>query len=237
MKTKKLIFILMFIILFAGISCVSAVSENVMNNELHEIDSNNLISVNCDEEKLGINENDSALIAQSESENEILGIDENNDNILKSQIKKDTILIGKDYTLNHKPMPYIVYLKDKNNNPLKDLTVKFTVNGASYLRTTGNDGSARLNINLPTGNYQIAYLFEGNTNYNAVSGKSTLRVVTYKLPSSLTANDLSKYYNEQESYKVFLKDNNGNPLVNENILLTINGVTYHVQQEIMENQH
>lgn len=79
MKTKKLIFILMFIILFAGISCVSAVSENVMNNELHEIDSNNLISVNCDEEKLGINENDSALIAQSESENEIMGIDENND--------------------------------------------------------------------------------------------------------------------------------------------------------------
>ena len=43
MKTKKLIFILMFIILFAGISCVSAVSENVMNYELHEIDSNNLI--------------------------------------------------------------------------------------------------------------------------------------------------------------------------------------------------
>lgn len=77
-------------------------------------------------------------------------------------VKLYTDIYGEDYVLNHKPMPYIVYLGDIYGNSLTGLTATFNINGVNYNRVTGSDGGARLNINLPLGNYPIMYSFQEN---------------------------------------------------------------------------
>ena len=77
-------------------------------------------------------------------------------------VKLYTDIYGEDSILNHKPMPYIVYLGDIYGNPLTGLTATFNINGVNYNRVTGSDGGARLNINLPLSNYPIMYSFQEN---------------------------------------------------------------------------
>ena len=62
---KVLIIFLMFIVLLCSINCISAVSENSMNNTVLEDSQNNLISISYDEQSKINVENDSALITQS----------------------------------------------------------------------------------------------------------------------------------------------------------------------------
>ena len=235
MKSDKLLIFLSILILFVFIASASATDTN-STDTLSTVDNNEILSI---ENNMNKTAHEKDFISYDEQFKSNLENDftlSNNDGYNKKMDNELTILkatpietkiIGKDYTLNHKPMPFIVYLKDNNNNPLKDLTVEFTINGVSYSRTTATDGSAQLNINLGVvGNYPITYAFMGNANYKSTSAKSTIKIVSNKLTPTINANDLTKYHDESSAYKVILLDNNGNPLVNENIQIKINGVTY-----------
>lgn len=93
--------------------------------------------------------------------------------------------------------------------------VTFSINGINYTKTTDENGTAYLNINLRPGTYNITTFFNGINKTNTVTVLSTI-----------TGDDLVKYYkNGTEFYAKFVKGN-GEALANRNVTFNINGVFY-----------
>lgn len=93
--------------------------------------------------------------------------------------------------------------------------VTFSINGINYTKTTDEKGTAYLNINLRPGTYNITTFFNGINKTNTVTVLSTI-----------TGDDLVKYYkNGTEFYAKFVKGN-GEALANRNVTFNINGVFY-----------
>ena len=85
--------------------------------------------------------------------------------------KKDARFITKTLIKTYgKPDQLEVGLYDKNT-PIDNEDIGIEVNGKQYIRTTDNDGIARLNINLGAGNYTAKLYWRGiNGEYNSVTG-------------------------------------------------------------------
>lgn len=64
-----------------------------------------------------------------------------------------------------------------NGGALSGKTIKITVNGVTYNKTTDNNGIARLKNNLNEGIYDVTYVFDGDDTYDSVS---TTRKYTMK---------------------------------------------------------
>ena len=99
-------------------------------------------------------------------------------------------------------------------------TVKFNINGVIYNRNvSGNEGLAKLNINLEPGEYII-------TAINPVTGEDAANHVT--VLSLLTENkDLTKYYRNASQYSVKVLGADGHPVgANVTVKFNINGVFY-----------
>lgn len=93
--------------------------------------------------------------------------------------------------------------------------ITFNINGVNYTKTTDENGTAYLNINLRPGTYNITTFFNGINKTNTVTVLSTI-----------TGDDLVKYYkNGTEFYAKFVKGN-GEALANRNVTFNINGVFY-----------
>ena len=68
------------------------------------------------------------------------------------------------------PEPLEVGLYD-GNTPIDNEDIGIEVNGKQYIKTTDNDGIARLNINLSAGKYTAKLYWRGiNGEYNSVTG-------------------------------------------------------------------
>ena len=96
-----------------------------------------------------------------------------------------------------------------------NLSVTFVLNGVTYNRSTDENGSARLAINLNPGNYTIKTIF------NKTSVENNIEV----LPT-LIANDLVKYFKNESQFLISLIDGEGKFLRGKNITMNINGVFY-----------
>ena len=85
--------------------------------------------------------------------------------------KKDARFITKTLIKTYgDPEPLEVGLYDKNT-PIDNEEIGIDVNGKQYIKTTDNDGIARLNINLGAGNYTAKLYWKGiNGEYNSVTG-------------------------------------------------------------------
>lgn len=117
---------------------------------------------------------------------------------------------------------YGVTLYDDLSRPMKNKKIKLEVNGARYERTTNENGTAFLNLNLRPGNYTIDAIYSGS--FKSVSGdriKSNLAV----LPT-LNSSDLVKVYRNASQYYVQALDGQGSLLVNHTLSFNINGVFY-----------
>lgn len=119
--------------------------------------------------------------------------------------------------------PLKIYLKDNNHQAMTNKDVTISINGATYTRTSDSNGIVSLNINLLAGSFQATIHYPGDTYYNPIT--ITTQVTVNKKTSSLIANNLTKYYNTSDQFIARLVSD-GNPLINKNIKLTINGVTY-----------
>ena len=97
----------------------------------------------------------------------------------------------------------------------KDDSKPFYVNGVYYNRTTDSDGRAKLNINLPPGEYSII-------STNTVTGQSTSNLIRVMSPF-VEANDLVKKYNTDTQFKVKLVPDWG---AGETVTFHVNGVSY-----------
>lgn len=126
---------------------------------------------------------------------------------------------GSDVTKIYKnATPYKATFVDSEGNLIKNQKVTFNINGVFYNRTTNENGTARLNINLAQGTYII-------TSYNPLTGEKKSNNITV-LPTIAENHDLTKYYRNASQYTVKLLDDEGNPLAKTNVTFNINGVFY-----------
>lgn len=115
---------------------------------------------------------------------------------------------------------YYATFKDAEGNYLPNGTaVVFNINGVMYTRyIKGDEGLAKLNINLPEGEYII-------TASNLITGENSSN--TIKVLSKLNGSDIQKYYRNGTQYTVKVLDDNGNPVgAGVKVTFNINGVFY-----------
>ena len=114
---------------------------------------------------------------------------------------------------------YWARFTDSEGNALVGTTVTFNINGVFYNRLTNEDGWAKLNINLPAGEYII-------TAYNPVTDDKKSNIIKV-LPRIVENKDLVKVYRDPSKFTVRIIGDDGEP-VNEGVSVdfNINGVLY-----------
>ena len=121
---------------------------------------------------------------------------------------------------------FIIALKDIEGNPLEGKLVQIGFNGNIYNRTSDENGSARLQINLGTVNwYTFAVSFLGDDCYEASFVVAKINVVAQK--GSLTVPN--KSYKASEKTKTLtatFKSASGKAVKGKKVTFTVNGKTY-----------
>ena len=111
---------------------------------------------------------------------------------------------------------YTVKLLDEHGNPVgANHEVTFNINGVFYTRKTNASGIAKLNINLPPGDYIIT------ANYADYKVSNLIRVL-----SVLNADDLNKQYGNPTPFVATLLDGQGKAYPGQTVTFNINGVFY-----------
>lgn len=137
--------------------------------------------------------------------------------ILSTIISKDIVKYYRNGT------QFYATVLDFNGNPLANTTVTFNINGVFYNRTTDENGTAKLNIQLRPGKYII-------TIFNLVTGEQAGNNVT--VLSKIVENyDLVKYYKNASKFSVKILDSQGYPVEGTIVTFNINGVFYYKETD------
>ena len=113
---------------------------------------------------------------------------------------------------------YYATFVDVNGTPTPNTTVSFNVNGVIYNRTTDENGTAKLNINLPSGEYIL-------TATNTVTGEKMSNVI--KVLSVIESSDLTKYFRNASQFIVRIHTADGGYVgAGEEVRFNINGMIY-----------
>lgn len=137
-----------------------------------------------------------------------------------------TQIIAEDfYSSVSFPKTLRVGLQDQYGNPMASEPLIFTINGRSYTKYTDQWAEAELNINLPLGEYRCDLYFQGFNAYESSSKTITVHVVE-KYPVEITADNLTKNYDEAGQVKAQFNVYDGSALQNYPVLFQINGRNY-----------
>ena len=136
---------------------------------------------------------------------------ENNITVLPTLIAENLVKYYKNAS------QFYIDLIDSEGNPVADVNITMNINGVFYNRTTNENGTARLNINLPPGKYIL-------TATDPLTGLQMSYNITV-LPT-LNAADLEMTYKDGSTFNVTVLDGQGNPLSNAKVTFNINGVFY-----------
>ena len=95
---------------------------------------------------------------------------EYNDLRASNTIRISSVLESKNLNMKFRDgSKFEAKIVDNQGNPHAGQTVTFNINGVFYTKTTDYDGIARLNINLPAGNYIITSMYNGLNAANSVN--------------------------------------------------------------------
>ncbi|MBR4447970.1 transglutaminase domain-containing protein [Methanobrevibacter sp.] len=149
-------------------------------------------------------------------DNEVLSSDNQpvSSNTVKTITAKD---VTKYYKGNAK---YTATFVNLNGNPLANTNVKIVVKGVTHNVKTDSKGVASLDIDLKPGTYMIKAT-------NPVNGYSL--TTTFKVLSTITANDVSKVVSDSRKFTAKFLKKNGKPLAKKKIKFKIDGQTYQVK--------
>lgn len=117
------------------------------------------------------------------------------------------------------PTPLEIGLYE-DDMPLVNKTVGIEINHKEYDRITDKDGIAKLNINLPVGEYDTHVTFD-DPEYSYV--KTFANVIVHP---KITTDDLSMVEGDGSRYTVIVEDAKGNKLNGVKVYFKVNGRTY-----------
>lgn len=99
----------------------------------------------------------------------------------------------------------------------------------SFEAVTDAFGTARLQIKLNPGEYNITYKYS-NPYYN-IFGSGSNKITIYKMPVSLTGNDIIMNVNDQRLFEATLRDINSRAIPNMQIHMKLNGNEYDISTD------
>ena len=205
--------------IFLMIGSVSAMDTNVTADDSNLLNANNKIDVSSN---LEVSSNDSISETISHDDNGLLTSQYISDDVIQANDVISTSLTGNDTELYFKNgTAYKVVLSDSEGKLLADQKVILNVNGNNYTRTTNADGVASITINLNPGNYDITSYYVGTGSYGSSSTTNLVKVL-----STISGEDIEKYYRNATQYYATFVDGQGNLLNNTTVIFNINGVFY-----------
>ncbi len=145
-------------------------------------------------------------------------------NVSNNASKNSTKIINSGNTIK-KGNTYKVTLKDANGKILSNKRIVFIFGvNKKYIKITDKNGVAYLTINAAAGkSYSLKYSFLGDDSYSATTGS-----VNLKVQSKTTITGSGSTIIKGNVYKVVLKDADGNPLANKQIVFDFaNGALYY----------
>ena len=116
---------------------------------------------------------------------------------------------------------FYVYLEDFYGVKIANASVSITINDVTYNRTTNENGTASIALNLNSMHYPIFVSFNGNEEFNATTVTSAVLI-----NPTIYGNDVVKVFRNGTQYWALFLDAKGNPLVNTTVSFNINGVFY-----------
>lgn len=147
-----------------------------------------------------------------------------NDNMLVLNSSKTNTLISVDNFVKNltENKSLEILLTDINGTPIVGENVSFTINGVTYNLTTNASGIATIPIRLNKGSYDATVFYYGNNKYNQnIAFTNVLVNGTF-----LIGHDLSLGYLDGSKFNVSLLNATRDPIVNQIVYMTIDGVTY-----------
>lgn len=137
-----------------------------------------------------------------------------------------TKIIAEDfYSTPSHPKQLRVNVKDEYGTPLEGYYLTFTINGIDYTKEIDSWGDAELNINLPIGEYQCDLFFQAVDDYERCDKTISVYVVE-KYPVKITADGLTKNYDEAGQINARVSVYDGSALSHYPIMFNINGKYY-----------
>ena len=114
------------------------------------------------------------------------------------------------------PDKFVVTVTDNQGNVVSNQSVQIIINNVTYTKTTDENGTASLGLNLRPGIYNVTTVVE-NTTVNS----------TVTILSTVNANDVTKIFRNGTQYYATFTDAQGNTLANgTDVTFNINGVMY-----------
>ena len=110
---------------------------------------------------------------------------------------------------------FTVKITDAKGQPAANKTVEITINGVTYKRTTDENGTASLSINLNSGVYPVRVVVDG------VEANFTVTV-----QSTIDSSDIVKIFRNGTQYNAIFTDANGTPLPNIKVSFNLHGIIY-----------
>ena len=116
---------------------------------------------------------------------------------------------------------YKATVKDSSGNALKNVGVKFTLNGKTFSKKTNANGVANLKINLPVGIYTIKSVVSDSFYKSSALSKKILVNGTKFIASDIYVSSKDTVY-----YSVKLIDGKSKPVTGVSVKFKVNGKTY-----------
>ena len=140
--------------------------------------------------------------------------------------KMSTKIVASNYAMFIKKATYYkVTLKDSNGNPLSSQKVTIKVNKKTYKVKTNSKGVAKVKLKLKKGKYTVQIRYAGSNKY--LASKKTAKITVKKtLKTKLTAPKVTIAPKKSSKYTVTLKDENGNALKKQKLIIKVNGKKY-----------
>ncbi len=94
----------------------------------------------------------------------------------------------------------VAKLTDSQGKPIVNATIYFNINGVDYAKSTDDNGTASMGLNLDSNVYAVTVTYNGSDIYSKIS-----KNVTVTINPSIIAKDLVKMYqNDTKFYAKFI---------------------------------
>lgn len=206
----------LIILIFALSLSIAAVSADDVNSTDSDDSNGSLVGQNSLDNNYSSDEAANSS-ENADSSNQSSFNDTKTEEIIKTTPKisiSSKYLKSKD-TLN-------IYLKDGDNNPLKSKKVSVFINNKNKTVKTNSKGVASFNINLNSKTYKMTISFAGDSNYNSVLKKFTIKVS--KLKTTVTR--FTNFVIKGKNIFIYLYDQFGNAVSKKKLTLKYNNKNY-----------